>query len=195
MSCRFYFACALNDPMRNWEVCWQIFVVFLCVCVFFNSRPTLKPLCKVASYPFLCSMAFTHNRHRNVPATFYAYWLAMQLRLSWIPHFLQTPDVQLCLKLIHSQIRPAPAEEMQPTKWRPHPPGRGTPRAHPGCVTRPPAAGRSQATCNPQKAQELPRGLGPPEAERFRTRKDDAGGRLLETLFFWWLNSGNNFFT
>lgn len=64
-----------------------------------------------------------------------------------------------------------------------------TPTARPG-AHRP---GRSQAICSLQEVQELPRGLGPQESERVRTRKDDVGGRLLETLFFGRLNRDSNF--
>lgn len=57
------------------------------------------------------------------------------------------------------------------------------PTARPG-AHRLAVASWSQAICSLQGVQEQPRGLGPQEAERVQTRKDDVGGHLLETLFF-----------
>jgi len=87
-------------------------------------------------------------------------------------------------RLFHSQIRHH-AEEIQPIQWRLHLQAHEMPTAHLGHVTHPPSvASLFQATCNLLRAQELPRGLGPQETERLQTRRDDASGDLLETIFW-----------
>lgn len=105
--------------------------------------------------------------------------------------FFLSPKCTMCW-LIRSQVR-RPAAEIQPIKWDLHLLALGMPKVLPGHVTRPPVvASQSQATCNPQRALALPRGLELQEVERVRKREDDPDSHLLETIF-WWLNWDNNF--